>query len=508
MNKLIVFVFVAFGLLLPFVSSEEVVRDVELTFIVDVELNETYDSFLRLENLDHETGRSDSLDVNVSITLRTSNSTIMNRSVVRTLNKFTETGMGSLIITKNETHELCANFTPLNFVDYNTTNNGFCENISFDPINITETNTTDDIEKDSCDCDFEVSAPRIINSSTTMPISIDWCVEDSSYTQNVSYWVEDMQGNIVKTNLTTINPSTKQYTPTTSKPDKTLKVKASVKKCNASTYTLSTVVNQDLKVQEKSVLSLEAEVDENQVSLKLFGFKNDTNREVINVYFEEDGERVTNLYKYYVREKNTAFDMQSILQPNLPSATYTLVAEGFGLKDTTNVEVYVESEEYTCEALSLIQSFYTRQRLFANEINVFFNVEDTADKVILHSSLDSVDVTGLTTHQVTITNENDILFLEARKDEKSDHAILRLDLETKQEPTKTLEEKNTENNTNQANTNTSDEDIHITFSPQTTDTKNNYSYFLIGFATLILFYKELRNFTKKIWIKYLNEPKL
>lgn len=508
---------VTFLLLLPFVASQEVTRDVELSFTVsDVQFNETYTNFLRLENLDHTTGISDNLEVNVTIILQTLNDTKINRSVVRTLNKYTESGMGSLLIEENKTHELCASFTPLNFVDLNSSNNEFCVNISFQPVNITNTtkdNTTVEDTIDPCNCELNVTAPRIINSSETLPININWCVKEGSYTQNVSYWIEDMQGSTIKSNVTTTSPIAKQYTPKISVIDKTFEIKANAPQCNKSAYTLFTVVNSKIKPQKKSEIKLDANTENNKVSLRLAGFKNDTNREVINVYLEQENERVTKLYKYYVREKNTGFDIESLLEFEVETGIYNLVAKGFEAEDSITIDIETIPSENTCNPTNYITSFYTRQKLFAQNINVFFNVKNTANQVLLHTSSKSIDVTGLDKYAVNITNEREVLLLEARKEENSDFGILRLDLEktTTNQPVEVKEKVKvtTTETTNTSKNDSNEEEINITFLPSQNNSNDyNYSYFFIGFASLLLFYKEIRKLAIKIWIKYLNKPKL
>lgn len=521
-----------------FAAAETLTRDVALSFILDdVEVNETYNQFLRLENLDHETGRTDSLLVNVSHYLLDVGKDVLasNQSHTRALNKFTETNMGTLFLEKNSSYQFCAQALPLNFEDYNMSNNEFCINFTFsanssdvseNDSNSTHDNVTDE-EEETCACELSIISQRLIEKGESFDITMEGCEDEGVYKHPVSYWVEDLFGTFVKTNITTSNPSPKTYTPRFDGEEKSVIIKATVPYCNLSASSIGTVRSTKLLPLQSDV-RISATTTESTVFFELKGYRNETNREVIYVFLEKNGERVTNLYRYYIREKEQPFHIESQILFEKETGTYNLVAEGFGLRDETRISLKKTKETTLCpdvqEVPSLIASFYTRQRLYNEEINVFYTVNDAVDALYLHSLKDTVAIDKSGAASVRLSSANELLVLEAVQEDHKQYSLLRLNLTRNQEEPEAIQPEDELINDAEPTgvssiNNASDTDEVVNQTPSLlqadfdsyTQEENSQTLIyagLIVLAAMLLFYKELKGFIKAMWIKYLKKTKL
>jgi len=160
------------------VSGQTTIRDVEIRIILDSPIPRTeYIRIFRVENLDHVSGVTDFLHFFVNSTLKKNNEIINQWNITRSINKFTETAMGSLTLETGK-YQLCTELTPLNFHDYNVKNNQDCK--------IIMTNDYEDV--------FNIN--ETTNNSVTS--------NDTSNNTNISINITNQNNNLDQTNQSNI----------------------------------------------------------------------------------------------------------------------------------------------------------------------------------------------------------------------------------------------------------------------------------------------------------------
>ncbi len=350
--------------LLASLAEEGLERDVSVDFNIESELKtlQEYDSLVSIYNNDHVTGRTDSLDIKLNFNLSFNGVLKKDFDVLRTINRQASSNTGSLFFNQNGSYELCVYAEPLNFVDYNLSNNFACISL--------KVSGPEKLKKDFCSCNLSLSLNHKIITEGSQNININYCRNDSTtFKHTVFYWIENLKGEIVRNKVSTTNPSTKTYTPPLIKEQKGYVVKAKVPSCNLSTKEIFLTYKESSQNPFLEIhVPLESKSD-NFINLGLEGFKGDTNKRVLDIWLEQKNERKSQIHKVYVNNKNSPFNLA--IPFHIPfseeGGMHTLKVEGLDLEAEERIYIRPSEKNKAYE----ITNIYTRQLLFREEVNVF-----------------------------------------------------------------------------------------------------------------------------------------
>ena len=478
--------------LLPSAYAEPV-RDVGILVLEDTfDANTTYDDFLRIENFDHKTGQTDSLDINVSYTVHN-----YSFQTEKTINKYSTSGMGVLNLSEG-IYELCGNITPLNFEDDYMQNNTVCETFYVGNVTVEETNESN--TSSSVCTDFSVSVNRSYRVGESASISFDYEEDDTGFVRNVTYWVQDMTGEVVKNKLNTTNPSEKSFTPSFDGLEKSYTVLGSVPACNMSSSSLMTFYNPGFEGKDEEI-QVEVEDVDTHVKLRFSGYKGGSEKEVLRVYLEQDGERITTMQKVYLRQNEMTFDFETTHFFDVDTGEYDLVVRGIGIERRFDVSIERDVEEVVKEKPvepEFISSFYTLKETFDQNISVFHNVKDVEDVKIYTSN--GVYDAGDERTEIGIQREDEVIVMEAVNDSIRDLAYIQLDLEReREEAPPTRKEQNSSLAQEDIDTKAEDSTpINISLPPQPEPQERPWIYdfcfeiSVLVLVTLVLYSREIR----------------
>jgi len=386
-------------------AQEMPVKDVEISIILADEINASqgYSELFYLKNLDDETGVDDGLELEVSYFVYL-NGSIRNESHVnKTLNSYSKSNMGTILLEEPEEYSLCVNITALNYIDLNESNNEDCinltvkgillnltnstineTNITFNEtvmnesnltindtieinttINITnETNTTANEtipEQNMCGCGIAINTGKnIYDGGDKIKFSFDFCREEyictekkkpKSYPYEVEYWIENLDGAVKKKRLNTTSPAEKTYTPAVMQG--AYIIKAIVHACNETVYDKVVLVKGEpieQKAENLTVTSMakdDESVSEGLLRVNIKGYKADSQKTLISVWVEKDGKKYSETTKLYVNQKNSEFDFDIPVRLKKLTKTdeYSLVADGLGMNSTAEIILSGEPEE-------------------------------------------------------------------------------------------------------------------------------------------------------------------
>ncbi|MFP4568351.1 MAG: hypothetical protein ACLFN8_05395 [Candidatus Woesearchaeota archaeon] len=152
-------------------AQEIISRDVAIQIMLDLPEEEVeHTRIFRAENLDHTQGTTDLLHFFINSTI-TGNNQTLTWNTTRTINKYAETGMGTLNLTYGK-YELCTNIMPLNFYDYNLTNNHVCKTI--------KTKNYFEIIKNESECEDEFQDDVNLNNNTTTNTTTNYPLNETT----------------------------------------------------------------------------------------------------------------------------------------------------------------------------------------------------------------------------------------------------------------------------------------------------------------------------------------
>jgi hypothetical protein len=475
-------------------------RDVEIKIIIDyVDENVEYSQLFRVENLDHKTGTTDLLHFFINATLTKENETTT-WNTTRSINKYTETGMGTIMLDKGK-YELCVNLIPLNFHDYNLENNKDCKIIKtknyFENItenitnNITENttniidnttntyeNTTNMIENlteennstnntinqtiNMCDCSLEIITEKeIYDVQEKITFIIRDCYNETTFKNQIEYWAEDLFGDITKTKLETTSKAPKSYTPRITGNEKTFLLKAKIQTCNETTTKMIAVKGEETTARNTTfeIKAPKSAKPNEIIIIEIEGYKAQTQKTLINMQLELNEKRKSETLKIYAPKQNQEFHIKIPFQiPNNLDAgerEYTLRAEGLDIEKDTIITINVPREDEKDEIK--ITSFYTRKQKFDEEINTIINwigSESATIRLTTQKEIKEFDVIQKTiTAPLKIRKHNETIIAEIIKNnETKDVKLLRLNLEIDEdEVIYYIDEDPKENDTNKTN---------------------------------------------------------
>ena len=453
-------------------SQTIIIRDVEIKIVLEEpEENVEQTRLFRVENLDHETGTTDLLHFFINATLIGENQTI-SWNTTRSINKFTETGMGTITLDKGK-YELCVNLIPMNFHDYNLENNKDCKTITTKNYvetitenttnniteNITEiinntthiyeniTNTYENVTEENnstnqtnmCDCSLEIITEKeIYAASERISFIIRDCAATNNFETPIIYWAEDLFGDVTKTKLETTSKAPKSYTPRINSDEKTFLLKAKIKTCNETTTKMIAVKGEETTAKNTTfkIKAPSAAKPNEIIIIEIEGYKAQTQKTLIDIQLEIDGRRKSETLKIYVPKQNQDFHLRMPFQiPNNLDAgerEYTLSAKGLDVTTETIITINVPEKEIKEEIK--ITNFYTRKQKFDGELNAIVTWMGTENATIRLTT--QIDVKEIETTQNTITvplkirKHNETIIAEIIKhNETKDVKLLKLNLE-------------------------------------------------------------------------------
>ena len=441
MNKRII---LALLLFLPgFVSAENVSKDVSITILIPETVNAShnYTEILLLTNHDDEPGVNDNLKLNVYVNITSSEEIIMNWSSEKTINQFSKTGMGSLLVDEGN-YTLCAYALPLNFYDYNISNNYVCANFSTYYLNNEtqeeppEKNETSNV----CDCQLKIYSDKLIYTKGEKIIfTIYDCGNKSSFEKSVDYWVEDLFGDESKKKLTTTSKVSKSFTPSFEGEEKTFIIKASISECEQVSERFVSFKG-DVPNKETFIEATpESKPNNGIISVELAGYRGNTGKTLISLWLQKDGKKYSEISKAYVLQKYSDFKLKvPVMTKTLDEGQheYALIIEGLDQDISLPIILDFEKPVLKCEEKKQegITSFYTRKRNFDGSATFFGKVSSDIPLRIF-SSAEEKNITPLNGDfnvTISINHPNEIVGIEI---DELNQKFVRLDLlqEQKQE---------------------------------------------------------------------------
>ncbi len=417
-------------------SLEDLERDVSLEINLEEELKtkKEYDSLVTLANKDHQTGRTDSLEVEIKYELK--GPVNKNFSITRSLNRFSSSNTGTLFFEKNGTYELCAYAKPLNFKDYNLSNNQECKEINI---------TGPSIKKDPCGCELTITLSEKTIKKGSQTIQLEYCQNDSNtYRHQIKYWLEDIYGETIRNPVTTTSPTPKTYTPSIAEGEKGMIVKAEIPSCELKEKEVFLAYSDK---QTEPFLEMEIPLESYQndwITIDIKGYKADSNKRVVDYWLEKNNRKISKDHKFYINNKNSAFDLRLPFKvPDSEEGIHILRAEGLGLE--TEERIYLRHKAES-EVLNQIENMYTRHSLFRNEVNIFARTDGYRGEVVFFSTegnqTKKVKNDGFN-KTIKINHPKEIIGLKLK--DQGVKAFLVLDLK-KEDSEKETENTNKENN--------------------------------------------------------------
>jgi hypothetical protein len=243
------------------------------------------------------------------------------------------------------------------------------------------------------------------------------------------------------------------------------------------------------EAEEEKETSLEVEISSNTAQEIIYpsisGYKGDSEKTLISVWVEtENGKKKSSISKIYINKKNSEFDVKIPVFLDISEADdYTVVAEGLG--ERTEKDIYVSREDSSEESSqeeeknssetgsSEISSFYTRKKIFEENITLYINLNNPSNKILkVFSSIDSKEIfspSEKNTINISIGSADEILTAEVLNQQREllERRTLQLNLSVKGEDLKELnEEKNVSSENSSDTSYESGDNTSFAFVPQ------------------------------------------
>jgi hypothetical protein len=384
-------------------GSLDVVKDVSVDFIMPSFFEPgNYSEVWQITNNDHVTGQTDSLTVLVDYFFENVSS-----NYTRTLNRFTKSG-GPLIEFTGEEIKICVNVTALNFLDPNLSNNYVCKTFFGEKIE------EESIETNFCNCEFKLNLDNnIIRSGETLRYGFEFC--SNTYPLPVSYWIEDMQGHVVRNIVNTTSSSLKSFTPNHDDLEKSYVIKGKVNNCDLEVFKVFGSYNKrpapHLEVRSPDILKFG-----DKFNVEITGVK-DSNKRVLDIFVERNNVKYSEVTKVYADDFRFGFTVPVFLfnKDESYSGVYNLVVSGLDLYHEE--KVFIQGFEKKAEVKPFLEpkfvSFYTRKQLFDGTLNVQYAVENVFSgrlEVITSKGKHNASITTRTgSLEVEISSRNEIV---------------------------------------------------------------------------------------------------
>lgn len=411
-------------------------------------------------------------------------------NTTRTINKFTETGFGELILNTG-IYYLCAEITPINYQDPNQTNNKDCKTIHTTDIilpqqmNQTEENETQQEEPleetdqelkeqekenktvDICECELKIiTNKKIYDAGETITFAIQDCWETKNFENEIRYWAEDLFETTTRNPVLTKTKTQKSYTPNIKETEKTLFIKAKIDQCEKTQETIVIIKNIEQEQKETNIETTVKEEAKNGeiIIIDLKGYKGNTQKTLITTTLLLEEKRVSEEIKTYIQKTNTEFHFKIPLKipENLPEGTreYTLKSEGLD-QETENTIIITTNAQENKETLK-INNVYTRKQKYEEDINIIINWEGAEEaKARITTQKETKEIQLNQTPQtipIKIKKPNETIITEIiQNNETKDIKLLKLNLEHEENTTESQETtQNTKQGTQETTQNTTE----------------------------------------------------
>lgn len=263
------------------------------------------------------------------------------------VNKYTSSNTGDVKFDEPGKYLLCGTL-------YNTV----CKNL-----------TVRDPSKIPCNISLTVDIDDFINNDSEK-IGLSLKLSDDTFPFVISYWIEDLFGNYIKSPRNTTTISEKSFTPYIDEKDSILIFKAdlvSIACNNSGNWQDSKIfgVKKEENMATSEVIDTDSHISIEKISLSgntyFFGddllvkvkvYKGDTQKYAVKAWLESEGKRKSKITQFNVYNKGNEYDLMIPIytEPDcsIGSGNYAVVVEGLGDKKSQEIDV-APSEECTQE---------------------------------------------------------------------------------------------------------------------------------------------------------------
>jgi len=415
------------------------------------------------------------------------------KTIEKTINKYSSTKTGVLNSSKQTTYHLevrahqqelfwivqgncTSQQTSINSTQppINTTNNTITNTSFRDELNSTE-NQTGNMSTHSANATSIEEINQTIHNQTTEEtpdclsfteiytnantyhppeqMTMQFFLRPLTQTFSITYWIEDLQGTIVKKNITTTNVHEKSYTfkPIT-QPEKVYKIKAVFQdtcgmqeKEKLIVVTSSPSAEEEIDIKSSEQLIIESITSKDTtISATIFAQKSQTTKTMISCkQLTQENKQVQEEIKWYLLSKQQQMRIKlPLTMTDLPSR---LVCEGLGELVMQDIN-YTTNHPHACPE---IVHTYTRNQYVSPNATWYVRIQGKGD-INVHINVNNktvkeqrVNVQGEATVPIPISLEENKSIVRTRitqqecRQEKEDILLLK----TKNLPTKTTTEK-------------------------------------------------------------------
>lgn len=435
-------------------------KDVSVTILLQDYYNETkiIEEPIIVRNHDDETGLDDALLVQIYWNYTTNNTIMHEHQEIKSINSFSKK-IGKLNITTTGNYSFCAKITAINYNDYNESNNEECKTIIVQIEQEEQENELNETEQEE-QSETEIEEENNNSTNSTQEICKNLSIEtkktlfelgetteykiimindsNSSYSIPVNYWIQDLQGEIIRAARETTNKAEKSFTPTFNGEEKAYIIKATTN-C-AETEKIIVFKGKPESKEEFMEITVPEKINNKIFIVGIKGYKGNNAKTLITIYAEQNGKIISEKTKAYVKNKNTPY---AIDVPVLLKGTYEgeikIITEGLGFQKETELISEIKHETIQI-AKGIIESFYTRNQLYSEIITVYAKMSNYQGKTIrIMSSTETKEINGVSDikENISIKNAEEIIILEILDKNKSeDIKYIKLGLEVKQTPQK------------------------------------------------------------------------
>lgn len=333
-----------------------------------------------------------------------------------------------------------------------------------------------------CDCKLQIMTEKeLYYLGEKLEFKIIDCWNYSKYSYPVEYWIDDRNG-IAKQKVNTTTKSVKSFTPNFDEEEKYFIINAKLEGCTNSSSSLvvfTITEEKDEKAQFLKIISEDsfyAKKESEIIYVKIEGYKKDSSKTLISVWLEYEGKKYSSLTKIYVPEKNSEFNLEVplLIYPR-KSGEYKIIAEGIDEKAEEKIKIIIEEqeEEKTSEndeneedkneffsekeskSSSKITSFYTRKKIFEENITVYLSISDSEGKTLeLRSNSSFIKIENISdkiSADISINSQNEKIYaflLDGEEVIDSSELILNLSKNSKDSANSKKEENESEKEKN------------------------------------------------------------
>ncbi len=324
-------------------------RDIELTLNVNKPLytKQLNNNLFKIKfNKKSDCSVKETVTLNYSLTKR--NHLIQSTEFQKTLGCSTTSNTVSITFLEGGNYVLCGN---LIFPDQNLLNNHLCANI-----------TVIDLSKIPCQQSININTEKLLHQNRE-PIKYQHNVSSKLYPFEITYWVEDLFGTIIKEKVTTTSTSKRSYTPRIVEQDRVYWLKAKLNSfCNDTTpkdneiSKMAIIINPSIEEIPSSSGESDSTIEIKKITPKTpsFGnlikvdleiYKGSTSKYSLSAYLEKNNKKISEVTKINLKNKFTDYKITLPIQidPNcnekVKEGSATLIIDGLGVKEDEKIKI-------------------------------------------------------------------------------------------------------------------------------------------------------------------------